>query len=134
MSEQGGDPRHEPSREEIWEQRAQVFRPAWFGRLFGARLGLGDTFWIGHFGLQLLVVPLGLVFYSIALVVMPDRPEAVFGPFSIFQVLLSLAVFQAVIRVAWRVRGTGIWPWIAMLFSAANVYVAYYYASKFAEM
>jgi len=122
------------SRDEIWQQRNEIFRPQWFACLFGAKLGLGDTFWIGHFGLQLMMVPFGLVLYVIAYVVNQDRAEAVFYPFSILQLILSIAVFQAVVRVAWRMRQAGKWPWLAILFSGLNVVTAAYYMSVFSTI
>ncbi len=38
-------------------ERARIFTPGWFGDLVSGRLGFGDTFWLGLFGVLLFVVP-----------------------------------------------------------------------------
>lgn len=44
--------------EKAAEARKEIFRPKWFGRLLKGELSLGDTFWIGDFGVALVFVPI----------------------------------------------------------------------------
>lgn len=99
--------------------RRTYFTPAWFARLFGARLGMGDTFWIGHFGTQIALVPLGV---AVALAVMLAAPSAMTTALFVIVALeaaLHLAVSQAVLRVALGTRGLLGWRIAAVLFSLA---------------
>lgn len=109
----------DPTREDlvrIAEARAEIFRPAWFGRLFGARLGLGETFWTGHVGLQLLAMPLWLLLVVVVPQVSPGLRTGSLLLFFIGTAGVTLLVTQAVIRVAFGTR-SGAWGWIASLFS-----------------
>jgi len=44
--------------EKAAEARKEIFRPKWFGQLLRGELSLGDTFWIGNFGVALVFVPI----------------------------------------------------------------------------
>ncbi|MEC3860196.1 hypothetical protein VK792_02770 [Mesobacterium sp. TK19101] len=101
---------------EIAETRAEIFRPAWFGRLFGARLGLGETFWSGHVGLQLVAMPLWLLLVVVVPTVAPGLRAGSLLLFFIGSAIVTLLVTQAVVRVALAGRH-GLWGWIASLFS-----------------
>ena len=98
----------------IHETRAEMFRPAWIGRLIAGRLPLGETFWGGHLGMQLVFMPLWLL---LVVVVPAAIPLAAWGAWMLFfglQFLWVMAVTQAVIRVAPGAKSVGIWRWLAI--------------------
>lgn len=41
----------------IAAERARIFSPRWFADLLSGRLGAGDTFWLGNYGIGLMAVP-----------------------------------------------------------------------------
>ncbi|WP_425098538.1 hypothetical protein [Tropicibacter sp. S64] len=116
----------DPSPEDLHRiaaERAAMFRPAWFGRLFGAKLPLGETFWAGHVGLQLVLMPfwLGLI------VVLPQiAPSLANGSIFVFFALsgaISALVSRAVVVIALRGQG-GPWRWPAAGLSLAITVVS----------
>ena len=87
-------------------ERAKIFTPGWFGDLVSGRLGFGDTFWLGLFGVLLFVVPAvvllaGLV-YALATPATVPFLRLVSGLYGIWTAL--------VLRGLWRTGAHGGWP------------------------
>ncbi len=111
----------EPSEEElarIAAERAEMFRPRWIGRLARGELGLGETFWGGHLGMQLCFMPLWLVMVVAVPAVFPTAGWGSWLVFFVAQALWSLTVTRGVIRVAPGATGAGGWRWVAVAVSA----------------
>ena len=88
----------------IARDRARIFTPAWFADLLAGRLGPGDSFWLGNFGVLIGVVP---ALTLVAGLVHAIRPEALAG-FLLAATFAAMAVWQAlVLRALLRVRGRG---------------------------
>lgn len=113
--------------------RQKVFRPAWFRDLLGARLGLGDTFWIGNIGVGLVFVPL---FFVISLVAqsLADAPVAavLFPVFASFMALYHLLLTRAVFLCARRTPVVGGWRWVGVAVTFANFATSTAWALLFA--
>lgn len=112
-----------PTTEElaaIYAARSQMFRPRWLRRLIAARLGLGETFWGGHYGMQLVLMPVWLLLVVVAPAVFPSAGNALWAGFFLIQTLWSVAVTQAVWRIAPKARVDGGWRWAAMGLSLLN--------------
>lgn len=133
----------------LWDERSKILRPEWFGRLFGAKLGLGDTFWAGHFGIQLLLVPIGVFGFGIASMSAPSvasggdaaAVDTVMWLFLVLQAGIALLVTQAVLRVGMRARNAQSedknsrgWRWAAMVCSVLYSFTAAYYVVSFGGM
>ncbi|MFW2541607.1 hypothetical protein ACN2XU_03115 [Primorskyibacter sp. 2E107] len=103
--------------ERIAADRAAMFRPDWFSRLFGAKLALGETFWGGHVGIQLVLMPLWLVLIVILPQIAPGLAAGGILVFFSFSVLVSALVSRAVLSIALRGEG-GAWRWGAAGLSA----------------
>lgn len=120
-----------PSEDElhdIAETRAGYFSPRWFADLFGARLGFGDTFWIGNFGVLLFIVPLAIFASLMMAYVSPYALEMLYKSVAGALALYRIAVFQAVLRtggqsaapLGWRFAGIG----LTALWTVAEIMVA----------
>lgn len=105
-------------------ERAQIFTPRWFGDLLTARLGFGDTFWLGHFGVLLFVMPAavlvgGLLYAEAEAALMPFL-RIVTGIYGLW----VLAVLRAMVLRA----GRGGWPVtgyvLSVVIAAAALYTA----------
>lgn len=82
------------------QARRAYFTPAWFRQHFAGMLGLGDTFWIGHYGSQLALVPLGFFLAMIIQILAPQALTGALRGFVVLQSVYNIGVTQAVIRVA----------------------------------
>ncbi|WGW03176.1 hypothetical protein [Tropicibacter oceani] len=100
----------------IARERQEMLRPQWLLRLFRGDLPLGETFWGGHLGLQLVLMPLWLTLIMVVPLVVPGLRPASLMLFFGLTLALSVGVTRAVILVAPR-AGKGGWRWIAVLVS-----------------
>lgn len=113
---------------EIAETRAGYFSPRWFADLFGARLGFGDTFWIGNLGVLLFIVPLAIFASLMMAYVSPRALELLFKSVAGALAIYRIGVFQAVLRtgirspapLGWRTAGIA----LTALWTVAEVMVA----------
>ncbi|EBA09536.1 hypothetical protein [Sagittula stellata] len=114
----------EPSEAElarIHDERAAIFRPAWFGNLAKGRLSLGETFWGGYVGVQLIAMPLWILAMVPAIAAESDGlvpyslPWVLVLVFYLLQLGWTLAVTRAVLGVAPKARQAGGWRWVAMI-------------------
>ncbi|MFZ7089645.1 hypothetical protein [Primorskyibacter sp. 2E233] len=109
----------DPTPEELAEiarARGQMFRPVWFARLFRGDLALGETFWGGHLGMQLVLMPLWLLLIVLLPAVAPGAGRGSILAFFVLSGLVSALVTRAVIIVAPR-SDAGIWRWVAIAVS-----------------
>jgi len=106
---------NEKQLEALARERAKIFSPGWFADLFGARLGFGDTFWLGLFGVLLFVVPAAVLIGGLLVA----EAEGGVSPFvrvlSGLYGLWALAVLRALLSIGAR----GAWPISGMIFAAA---------------
>ena len=105
----------------IKAERARIFRPAWFADLLAGRLGLGDTFWIGNYGVALIFVP-AILLVNVLLV---NFAPGVVGPVLAVLVglvgLYKLALLRAVWITAGRTPEVGGWRWAGVAITAVDV-------------
>lgn len=102
-----------PEWRRIAEERRYIFTPAWFKDLLGARLSLGDTFWIGNIGTALIYVPGSFLLTVLGPLLLPLPLSliflgAVYVALACFFVALSFAMF----RVARATPTAGLWRWV----------------------
>ncbi len=104
---------------------SRLFTPGWFGDLLAARLGLGDTFWIGNFGTGLVLVPAHVVIVILLQIIgLGDLALArVTGVFMVLLTLYFIALLRAVFLCARRTPEVGGWRWIGVIYTAMNVLV-----------
>ena len=106
---------------EIRRDRAGIFRPAWFADLARGRLSLGETFWGGYVGVQLIAMPLWILVMVPAMAAEGDGlvpwslPWLLVLAFYLLQLGWTLAVTRAVFAVAPKARPAGGWRWVAMI-------------------
>lgn len=112
--------------EQVIDQRREIFRPAWFKKLLAGKLGLGDTFWIGNFGIALVFVPILFLFATVLLAFASDDAllnlslAIVSALMTIYYTLLVRAVFRA----AKRTPEVGGWRWVGVGYTALQVIIA----------
>ncbi len=113
---------------EEWAQaaddRREIFRPTWFKQLLGGQLSLGDTFWIGNFGVALIFVPLAFVFSLILLIFTGINDQVT--SFRNIVILILMALYyafltRAVLISAVRTPQVGAWRWIGLGYTALKV-------------
>jgi len=97
--------------------KAQYFTPKWFAALFRAKYSLGDTFWAGAIGAQLLFAPFWFVIVMFVVVLAPAMMNAFIIVVSSFYTLYYLMLSPVVIVTAMRDRTSGGWRWVAVVFS-----------------
>ncbi len=120
----------EKQLEEIAAERARIFTPQWFADLFGARLGYGDTFWLGNYGVLMFAVPAVVL---IAGLLYAQSPAAMMPFLKIFAVALGLwrlGILQALVRLRQRVAAGGAWVVIGMLWTAGEALAAFITAAR----
>ncbi|ETD81830.1 hypothetical protein ACTTAL_06150 [Rhodobacter capsulatus] len=83
-------------------ERAKIFTPGWFADLFGARLGFGDTFWLGLFGVMLFVVPAVVLLGGLIYAQAPGGLRPFFRLVAGLYGLWTLGVLQALLRIGVR--------------------------------
>ncbi|KPP93792.1 MAG: Triose-phosphate Transporter family [Rhodobacteraceae bacterium HLUCCA08] len=130
-----GTPRKDPPVNEFddlarpADDRRDIFRPAWFGRLLRARLGLGDTFWIGNIGVALVFVPVTVLVGVLASLVLSDRAlDLVLAALLVGLCAYQIVLTRAVWIVARRTPEVGSWRWVGLALTALGVLSYGYYA------
>lgn len=84
----------------IHSERNRYASGAGLRRLFGARMAFGDTFWVGNFGVLLVVVPAGFLIALFAQMQSPTGAMAVLTLFGLAYGIYQLALLPALIRTA----------------------------------
>lgn len=109
----------------IQAERRAFFTPAWFGRLLRGALPLGDTFWIGNYGVGLALLPVGVVIFVATALIAPEAaPRALSGLFFCVG-LYHLALLRAVWIAGERPPKAGIWRWIARALTLLTALAAF---------
>lgn len=111
------DPKLQDEIDRTLKERAQYFTPRWFGRLFRAKLSLGDTFWTGMFGILLVIVPVMVVISMLSKQIDIRAGMPVFSALSLLLAFYWAGVTAAVIAVARRSPQAGGWRWAAVAFA-----------------
>lgn len=106
---------NEATLQQIERERAAMFRPDWIRALVSGSLPLGETFWGGFLGMQLVLMPLWLVLVAFIPAFAPGLGWWTTLIFFVLQAVWTASVTQAVIRVAPGARQAGAWRWVAIL-------------------
>lgn len=85
--------------EALARERANIFTPGWFADLVSARLGFGDTFWLGLFGVLLFVVPAVVLIGGLLYAQAPGALMPFFRIAAGLYALWTLGVLQALLRL-----------------------------------
>lgn len=104
----------------IHAQRARTFTPRWFAALFGGRLGVGETFWMGNLGVAMVVVPVALL---ILMLLLKSDATGAAGMFT-SELFLGLGLYRAaLLRGLWKsFRASPLkdgWGWTGLAATAA---------------
>lgn len=99
--------------------RKDYFRPAWFAALLRGQLGLGDTFWVGNYGVGLIFMPVLVVALLFGPMLLPAGialwlGRVVLTALALYFALLTRAVFIA----ARRTPEVGGWRWLGVFITA----------------
>lgn len=100
--------------EAIEAERAKIFTPQWFGDLLGGRLGFGDSYWLGNFGVLMFAVPAVVL---IAGLLYAQAPGAMI-PFLRAVAVIYAAWLLGVLRALFRIGPKGGWPIFGMIWTA----------------
>lgn len=101
--------------------RKDYFRPAWFGALLRGRLGLGDTFWVGNYGVGLIFMPVLIIALLFGPMFLPAGIALWLGRAVLAALALYFAVLtRAVFITARRTPEVGGWRWIGVFLTAAQ--------------
>ncbi|MFC2968970.1 hypothetical protein [Acidimangrovimonas pyrenivorans] len=113
--------------EQTLRERAQYFSARWFGRLFRAELSLADTFWVGMYGVLLVIVP-GMFALSFAVKIFaPAAGVTVFSALALVLALYWAAATRAVILTARRApEAAGGWRRAAVVFAVLSTLGAFF--------
>jgi hypothetical protein len=102
-------------------ERRKIFRPEWFRDLLAARLGLGDTFWIGNYGVALVFVPLFFFIGLVAPAFFGQQAYAFLYPsFAGLSAIYQFCLIRAVFICARRTPEVGGWRWVGVAFTVLN--------------
>lgn len=106
--------------EALAQERAKIFSRQWFADLLGGKLGFGDTYWLGNFGVMLFAVPAVVLLAGLAyaqsqplLVGLMRLCAGIFG-------LWLLAVLRALWRVKARIGALDGWGWTGLIWTAGS--------------
>lgn len=102
------------------EARKELFRPKWFGQLLKGELSLGDTFWIGNFGVAFVFVPISFAVMLLMTVFgISDQNQAIaLSVIAAFLAVYWAALTRAVFKTALRTPQVGGWRWIGVGYTA----------------
>lgn len=98
------------------EERPRFFTPTWFAALFRGEHSMGDTFWGGAFGVQLIFIPVWAAAEVLIQVIAPSLEPAVFLASNLLFLVYSLVLTRAVFIVARRSVSSGGWRWAAVVY------------------
>ncbi|MFT3689775.1 hypothetical protein [Paenirhodobacter sp.] len=104
----------------IQSERARIFSPGWFADLLSGRLGFGDTFWLGIFGILLFVVPVGVLVSGLIYAraqegVMPFL-RIVCGAMGLWRI----CILRALLIARRRTGARGAWPVIGLIWTVID--------------
>lgn len=113
---------------QIQSDRAKIFSSGWFADLLSGRLGFGDTFWLGNYGVLLFVVPAvvlisGLLYAQAPGGLLPFL-RIVGGAMGLWRV----CILRALLTVRRRTGARGAWPVVGLLWTLGEAVSALWYA------
>ncbi|PIE09605.1 MAG: hypothetical protein CSA72_12020 [Rhodobacterales bacterium] len=117
----------------IHAERHGYFTPKWFGRLMRGELSLGDTFWIGNYGVALVTVPAAFLIAMLAKIVSEQTYLTTMMVVAVAFALYHLALTRAVWITARRAPGRGGWRWVGLFITALNAALAIVLLGGWAE-
>lgn len=115
--------------EKIEAERAKIFTAPWFRDLVAGRLGLGDTFWIGNYGVLLGVVPLVVLISGLLYAQLPDLLTPFLRLFAAALGLWRLVTLRALARARTRLAARGAWPIVGLIWTLGEAIIAVVYAA-----
>ncbi|RWR51872.1 hypothetical protein EOW65_03170 [Sinirhodobacter ferrireducens] len=115
--------------EKIEAERAKIFTAPWFRDLVAGRLGLGDTFWIGNYGVLLGVVPLVVLVSGLLYAQLPDLMTPFLQLFAAALGLWRLVTLRALARARTRLAAPGAWPIVGLIWTLGEAITAFVYAA-----
>lgn len=115
--------------EKIEAERAKIFTAPWFGDLVAGRLGLGDTFWIGNYGVLLGVVPLVVLISGLLYAQLPDLLTPFLRLFAAALGLWRLVTLRALAKARARLGARGAWPVVGLIWTLGEAITAVVYAA-----
>jgi hypothetical protein len=104
------------------QDRRRYFTRAWIRSMLQGREGLGDTFWVGNFGMLLIIVPLAAL-VPVLLSGVGMGPGLLIPLQGLFLALVGLyfvGLGRAVFIVARRTPQAGPWRWVGLAYTLAQ--------------
>ena len=114
----------ETELETIAETRARYFTPRWFAELLAGRLGFGDTFWIGNYGVQLFTVPAMVLVSGLIVALAPNALNTFLGGLFAASALWQALLLRALFKVSARTKARGGWAIAGFILTAISLIVA----------
>lgn len=100
------------------QNNPKYLTPKWFGSLFRGELGLGDTFWVGAIGAQLIFAPFWFFLVIFVIILASTAMDGFILVVSAFYAVYYGALLRAVTIVALRCdKAVGGWRWSAIVFT-----------------
>lgn len=98
------------------ESKITYFTPSWFLKLFRGEFGLGDTFWAGSVGGQLIFVPFWVFTAIFAKMYSADMLTYTLLVASVFYAIYFVLLFRAIVATAIRNKTAEGWRWAGIFF------------------
>lgn len=114
--------------EKIQSERAKIFSRPWFADLLSGRLGFGDTFWLGNYGVLLFVVPVVVLISGLFYAQAPDGLMPFLRIVGGAMGLWRVCVLRALLITRGRTEARGVWPIIGLLWTLGEAVTALWYA------
>jgi len=115
--------------EKIEAERAKIFTAPWFRDLVAGRLGLGDTFWIGNYGVLLGVVPVVVLISGLLYAQLPDLLTPFLRLFTLALGLWRLITLRALAKARARLAARGAWPIVGLIWTLGEAITAFVYTA-----
>lgn len=93
----------------ITAERARIFSRKWFADLMSGRLGAGDTFWLGNYGIGLAIVPAVVLLAAILAAAAPQAMAPVLAVLAAVAGIYRMALLRAFLIVTRRQDGPRGW-------------------------
>lgn len=108
----------------IQAERHGYFTPQWFGRLLRGDLSIGDTFWIGNYGVALVTIPASFLIALLTRIAgEPVYLWAMIAVSALFA-LYHLALIRAVWITLRKAQRRSIWGYVGLVLTTANAVMA----------
>lgn len=115
--------------QDLARERAKIFTPQWFIDLFAGRLGFGDTFWLGNYGVLMFIVPMVVLISGLFYAQSAPAMLSFLRVFAALFGLWSLAIAAALWRAKGRLGRIGGWGWAGLVWTAGTAVYAFFTAA-----